>query len=46
MQEDIDKVNDWTNTWLMRLNIEKCKIIYFGTKNKYENNTMSNYKDN
>ena len=46
MQEDIEKVYDCTNTWLMRFNIEKYKIIYFGKKKIYKNNTMSNYNDN
>ena len=42
-QEDIDKINVWTNTWLMRLNKEKCKIMYIGKKNKCHNHTISNY---
>ena len=46
MQEDINKVYDWTNTWLMRLNIEKCKIMHIGKKNNSHNYTLSNYNNN
>ena len=33
LQNDIDKVTDWTNTWLMRLNITKYKIMHVGKNN-------------
>ena len=46
MQEDINKVFDRTNTWLMRLNIEKCKIMHIGKKNNSHNYTLSNYNNN
>ena len=26
MQDDINKVVAWNNTWLMRLNASKCKV--------------------
>ena len=32
LQNDINKITDWTNTWLMRLNISKCKIMHVGIK--------------
>ena len=28
MPKDIDKVVKWTNIWLFRLNIDKCKIMH------------------
>ena len=32
LQNDIDNLVDWTNIWLMRLNIEKCKVIHVGNE--------------
>ena len=32
LQTDINNILDWTKTWLMRLNINKCKIMHFGKK--------------
>ena len=43
MQNDIDKIVEWTNTWLMKLNIEKCKVMHIGKKNKQNNYTMKSY---
>ena len=30
LQVDIDRVLDWTKDWLIRLNIDKCKVMHFG----------------
>ena len=30
LQEDIDKIVEWTRVWLMKLNDNKCKIMYIG----------------
>ena len=30
LQSDIDKLNDWIEKWLLKLNIAKCKIVSFG----------------
>ena len=46
MQKDIDNVVKWTNVWLMRLNINKCKIIHVVKRNKKYEYTMSSYEDN
>ena len=45
MQIDINNIIEWTNTWLMRLNINKCKIMHVGKKNNY-NYTMNSYESN
>ncbi len=34
MQNDNNKIVDWTNRWLMRLNINKSKIMHIGKNNK------------
>ena len=28
LQADIDRLTDWSDTWLLRLNIEKCKVMH------------------
>lgn len=30
LQNDINALTDWTKNWLMRLNVSKCKVMYFG----------------
>ena len=32
----------WTKTFLLYLNIEKCKVLHFGSS-KYQNNKISYY---
>ena len=34
MQDEINKVVAWINTWLMRLNKSKFKIMHIGKKNQ------------
>ena len=36
LQNDLLAVGDWCRTWGMRLNVEKCKVIYFGKSNPKE----------
>ena len=43
LQKDIDSVLEWTSTWLMRLNLDKCKIMHFGKNNPKINYTMKSY---
>jgi hypothetical protein len=33
LQQDINAVVRWTDTWLMRLNYDKCKVMHFGKDN-------------
>lgn len=44
LQRDIDKITEWTNTWLMRLNIEKCKIMHTGKRNPQFKYSMQKYE--
>ena len=46
LQADINNVLDWKKTWLMRLNLEKCKVIHFGKKNPRTSYTMQSYESN
>lgn len=39
LQEDLDKLQDWSNRWLLRFHPEKCKVLKLGNKK-----TNSEYK--
>ena len=32
LQDDINKIVEWTKTWQMELNISKCKVMHIGKK--------------
>ena len=36
LQEDLRKVDEWSKKWQMPFNLDKCKIIHIGHKNKNE----------
>jgi ribonucleases P/MRP protein subunit RPP40 len=42
-QDDIDKIVAWTITWLMRLNENKCKIMYIGAEKSNNVFTIESY---
>ena len=33
LQSDIDRIVEWCDQWLMKLNIDKCKVMHIGYKN-------------
>ena len=33
IQEDLNKIHEWAETWQMKFNITKCKVIHVGNKN-------------
>ena len=37
LQQDIDKINEWTQIWLMSLNVSECKLMHFVHKNPRTN---------
>jgi hypothetical protein len=41
LQLDINSIVKWTDTWLMRLNYDKCKVMHFGCRNPKNNYTMT-----
>jgi len=41
LQGDNNNIIDWTNTWLMRLNIDKCKVMHIGRNNQNYQYTMN-----
>ena len=36
IQEDVDALTDWTEEWLLSLNVEKCKIIHFDSESEMD----------
>ena len=40
MQRDLLTVNEWTNQWGMRLNLEKFKVLHFGRNNPKASNIL------
>ena len=45
LQEDLNRIVDWTNTWLMKLNYSKCKIMHIGKRNPKSTYSMSDSSD-
>ena len=39
LQEVLDKLYSWSETWQMQLNVDKCSVIHLG-----HNNRQYNYK--
>uniref|UniRef100_A0A3B3SJ13 Reverse transcriptase domain-containing protein n=1 Tax=Paramormyrops kingsleyae TaxID=1676925 RepID=A0A3B3SJ13_9TELE len=33
LQRDLDLISDWADTWQMKFNIDKCKVIHAGSRN-------------
>jgi len=34
IQEDLNKLNEWATKWQMSFNVEKCKVLHIGKKNR------------
>ena len=34
IQEDLNVLNDWCNTWMVKFNPSKCHVLHYGKKNK------------
>ena len=42
LQEDINKLVQWANTWQMSFNVDKCFVRHIGHNNMQSNYNMSN----
>lgn len=42
LQADIHAATEWCQTWLMQLNVNKCKVMHFGRRNPMRSYTMLN----
>ena len=40
MQRELDEVANWSLTWQMKFNVEKCKVMHTGNRNQNYNYTM------
>ena len=41
IQEDLDKLVEWSETWQMQFNLSKCNIMHIGCHNSHNNYTMT-----
>ena len=37
LQQDLDRLNEWSQKWQMKFNVDKCSVIHIGHKNKQYN---------
>ena len=42
LQEDLDKLHEWSEKWLLNFNESKCKVMHFGAKNPNYDYRMGN----
>uniref|UniRef100_A0A3B3RE61 Reverse transcriptase domain-containing protein n=1 Tax=Paramormyrops kingsleyae TaxID=1676925 RepID=A0A3B3RE61_9TELE len=33
LQRDLNLISDWADTWQMKFNIDKCKVLHVGSRN-------------
>jgi ribonuclease P/MRP protein subunit RPP40 len=43
LQKDLENIMHWTQRWLMKLNIGKCKVMHLGKNNSKRTYTLSIY---
>ena len=44
LQNDLKKISEWSNDWLLRLNTEKCKVMHICTARKKDSFVPYQYK--
>ena len=45
LQSDLNKLVSWAQTWKMKFNYDKCKVMYFGKKNRTKSvYTLNNFE--
>ena len=37
LQQDLDRLDEWSQQWQMKFNVDKCSVIHIGHKNKQYN---------
>ena len=42
LDSDLNKIIEWSERWQLPFNVDKCKIIHYGTQNPYHCYTMNN----
>lgn len=43
LQNDLNKISEWSDDWLLRLNTEKCKVMHVCTSRKKDNIVRHQY---
>ena len=46
LQDDLQKLYEWSNKWLLSFNIDKCCALHFGKHNINYNYCMKNHNLN
>ena len=46
LQDDLERLVDWANTWQLRFNAGKCKVLHIGRNNPHHTYTMRDANDN
>ena len=41
LQSDLDRLVTWSDKWLMKFNVDKCKVLHIGNSNDHTNYTMN-----
>jgi hypothetical protein len=41
LQEDLNRLQEWSDTWLLKFNAAKCKVMHLGSRNPKVEYTMS-----
>ena len=41
LQQDLNRLVDWSEVWQMRFNVDKCKVMHLGTANPGGNYVMN-----
>ena len=36
LQEDLERIGEWSEKWQMPFNLDECKVMHIGHKNKNE----------
>ena len=40
LQNDLQKLSEWVDSWQMEFNVEKCKVMHLGSQNNELNYSM------
>ena len=44
LQQDLDKLDQWSQKWQMQFNADKCSVIHLGHKNRQYNYKLGNHE--
>ena len=46
LQDDLDNLVDWADTWQLRFNADKCKVLHLGRQNRHHKYKMRKHGSN